>query len=642
MKIKSVHFFLLSLLFVVWLFTGWTSPVYGQEISATLKEIETLYKKESYSIVLEKALSLLNTRADRLAPSESAFLHYYIGLSYKNNDNNDMAADYFKQIEHKYPVSDYLKLAYLELADIFKEDYFQKESYLEKVFANYPRTPEAVNAGIALSRDYLRLKNYKKSLPVLETIVNLWKKGEEAPELYMLLAVSYSGINDFIEAIIYLRLADKKIKAVIDANPLYLFEAGKISYNNLNFDNAIKYLEKLFNVFPSYKKNSEAANLLAQSYEKVGKLFLSAVFLIKAIERKPSQKQRHTLMLNLGSVLGKLDEKEIAKIKRNYPLHSNSNKLLTLVKNNSKVFEERRTATILLSGELKKGGNMEESIDNFHRFLKKKREPIVEKMFKKDLDTYLDQLDKKEEAEALFKTWIKLKKRKSYLSGDNMLRFGRTLVKLQLYGNADEVYRHLIKYQMFSKYWPESLRQLARIYYQLGDYNRCLEFINRLNLTSEPGKSEFNYYKSIAYHNLKKDEPLKDLLEKVSYNKLFTIFQYRLAGKKAIYLENEERYNEALEFYQKMLQFNDTPKIEKGQLMSSIADLYYKVKDMESSLSYYRLAEQYGANLEWSMYRIVSILWDLDKKPEAKQALEKLKNTSPKSFWVKQLEKHVK
>jgi tetratricopeptide (TPR) repeat protein len=364
--------------------------------------------------------------------------------------------------------------------------------------------------------------------------------------------------------------------------------------------------------------------------------------LIKAIEKKPSQKKGHTLMLQLGSVLGKLDEKEIAKIKRNYPLYSNATKLLTLVKNNSTVFEERKTATILLSGELKKGGNMEESIDNFHKFLKTKREPIVEKMFKKDLDTYLDQLDKKDEAEALFKSWVKLKRRKSYLSGENLLRFGRSLEKMGLYQNADEVYRHLIKYQMFSKHWPEALRQLARVYFKMGDYTQCLQFIERLNLSSEPLKSEFNYYKSIAFDNLKKEDDLKDLLEKVQYNKLFTIYQYRLAGKKAVYLESEKRYNEALEYYQKMLQFNDVKGKEKGQLMSSIADLYYKVEDNESALSYYRLAQQYGSNLEWSLYRIASILWELGKKPEAKQALDTLKNTSPDSFWVKQLEKHVK
>ncbi|MCP5051159.1 MAG: hypothetical protein GY940_28600, partial [bacterium] len=349
----------------------------------------------------------------------------------------------------------------------------------------------------------------------------------------------------------------------------------------------------------------------------------------------------HTLFLNLGRILDRLEERDLKKIKQNYPLQSNSKKLLTIVKNNSSNFEERRTAALLLSGVLKKSNNLEQAIENSRNFLETKRDPLVEKMFKKDLNTYLDRMDKRQEVEQLFKSWVKLKRRKSYLSGENLVKFGGILAKMKLYGNAGEVFRHLLKYKLFSKHWETAWQQLARIDFHLGRYEKCLGDIGNLDIGKEPERSEYNYYKSIAYQRLKKENDLKTLLDSIQLNSIITIFQYRMANLKAAHLEKEKKFTDALELYQQMLLFKSGSKNDEGQLMVSIADLYYKVNDMESSLSYYRLAEQSGANLEWTLYRIASILDQLGKKPEAADALLKLKNVNPNSFWVKQLEKNV-
>jgi len=638
---KKINIAVLCVL-ICWCAVGPARLLFAQNTSKAMKEIRELYDKKSYSIVLEKALGVLNTREDRLLPSESAFLHYYIGLAYKQNGNREMAIDYLRKLELKFPKSEFVKPTLMELADLFKDDYFQQEAYLEKVFENYPRTPEAIDAGIRLSRAYIRLKNYRKALPVLETMVNLWKAGDEFPELNMLMTVAYSGTKDYIEAIVYLRIAEKKILPKILVTPRYLFEAGKVFYHSTNFDKAITYLEKLLNVFPNYINNGEATILLAQSYEKVGKLFMSAVFLIKAIEKKPPKKTEYALLLNLGRSLGRLKPQEIKIIKQNYPLHSDAKKLLTLVKSNSPRFEDRREAALLLSGELKKTDNLEGAIEQMRTFLNKERDPVIEKNLKKDLNEYLDQLGSVEQSQELFRSWVKLKRRKSFLSGENLVRFGKKLYQQKLYHNAEEVYLHLIKYKMFSELWPEARRQLARIYFRIGNHQKCLENIDRLNFPKEPEKSEFNYYKCSALKQLDKKDRVKTLLENVSYKKLDTLYQYRLAQLKAIQLEEDKNYNEALEYYQKMLQFNGSSKKDQGQLMSSIGDLYFKVKDLEASLSYYRLAEQYNVNLEWALYRITTILWELDKKDEAKKALEKLKNVTPNSFWVNQLEKYVR
>jgi tetratricopeptide (TPR) repeat protein len=616
----------------------------SRDISSSLKEIEELYTGGKYSIVLEKSLNILNTKGDLLTPHEAAGLHYYIGLAYKKNGNNEMAADYLKTITLKYPASDYLKSTYLELADIFKDDYFLQETYLVKLFESFPNTPEAVQAGIELSKGYLQLKNFKKALPVMETIVNLWKQGEENPELYILMAVAYSGIKDYLEAIEYLRRAENTIKSTIDSNPHYLFEAGKILHNNLNFKKAITYLERMFNVYPTHKDIPEAAIILALCYERENKLNLSAVFLIKAIEKRPPKKYIYDLFLNLGRILGKMDEQELKQIKQNYPLYSDAQKLLTFVKNNSLDFEQKRTAAILLSDEFKKANNMEKVVDNLYNFLKERRDPLVEKLFKQNLDIFLYDLEKKEAYQEIFKVWVKLKPRKSYLSPGNLLRFGQVVQQLQFDANAEEIYLHILKYKMYSEHWPAARKPLIRIYVQLGRHRECLQQLEQLNLDNDREKSEFNYYRLNSYLHLGKDEEVEKFLdsEAGNFDQITDIFQYRIALVKAQHLEKKNKYYEALDIYQQMIAFNQAPPEDEGRLMVSIANLYYELRDPQSSLSYYRLAEKYNTNMEWVLFRIITLLKQTGKKSEAVKEMEKLKKINPGSFWVRQLEKNVR
>jgi len=618
-----------------------TLGLHSQAISSSLKEIEDLYIRGQYSKVLEKSLNILNTEEDRLTPLEAAGLNYYIGLAYKKNGNNEMAADYLKKITLKYPASDYLKSTYLELADLFKDDYFQHETYLVKLFETFPQTPEAVQAGIELSKGYLQFKNFKKALPVMETIVNLWKKGDEYPGLYILMAVAYSGIKDYLEAIDYLRQAENTIQTTIDSNPHYLFEAGKILHNNQNFQKAITYLERMFNVFPHHKKIPEAAILLALCYERENKLNLSAVFLIKAIEKRPPKKYIYDLFLNLGRILAKMDEQELKQIKRNYPLYSDAEKLLTFVKNNSLDFEQKRTAAILLSDEFKKANDMEKVVDNFYNLLREQRDPLVEKLFKQNLEIFLYDLEKKEDYQEIFKTWVKLKSRKSYLSPGNLLWFGQVMQQLQLDANAEEIYLHLLKYQMYAEYWPPAREQLIRIYFQLGHYRECLQQLEQLNLDNEKEKSEFNYYRLFCSLRLEEDEKTEKLLDAGvgNFDRITDIFQYRIALLRAQYLQKKNKLNEAMEIYRQMRTFKQAPREDEGRLMVSVANLYYELKDPESSLNYYRLAEKTNTNIEWVLFRIVTILKQMNKRSEAVIELEKLKEIDPSSFWLRQLEK---
>lgn len=642
MKIRNIKKKSISVFLGFWLWCGVVPSffLWAQNLPLQLKEIEDLYKKGAYSIVLEKSLTLLNTRASRLTPSDQAFLHYHVGMAYKKNDNKEMSVDYFKKLERIAPTSEYLKKAYLELAEIFKGDYFQRETFLDKLFINFPRTPEAVIAGIILSKDYLQLKNYKKALPVLETLVNLWQNANENPELYILLATAYAGIDDYNQALVYVRLAEKKILPSIQNNPDYLFTMGRALYYNLNFDNAITYLENLLNVFPRYKNSADASVMLALSYEKSNKLLYGAISLIKALKQKPPEKNLYTLYLNLGRMLGNMEEKDFVAIKENYPLYTDTKKMLSLVEKNSQDPEERKIATILLSGELKKSNDLEKAIENIYEFLKDKRDPVVEKMFKTDLDVYLDHLDKQQEVEQLFWIWMKMKQRKSFLSNDNLLHFGDILYRMGLFINASEVYLHILKYQMYTELWPIANFQLARIYFQMGKYKSCLDYIAKLKIESEPERSEFNYYKAISYEQLKQMDCLQQLLDSVEINTIFTIFQYHIIDIKAAQLEKQKKYPEALALYQSMTSFRETSKEEQGKLLITIADIIFKQGDLEAALKGYQLAEPLQVNLDWVLYRIVTILRMQDKKAEANEVLKKLKKIKPGSFWLQQLEKY--
>lgn len=649
MRLKNKFFFnrfpavLAAALLLVPMLTG-ANPQDTQvtpkpKLSTALREIETLYNNKKYAIVLEKALGILNTGKNTITPVEGGFLHYYVGMAYKGSGDEKNAAVYFKKVEQQYPLSQYMKQTYLELADIYKADYFQKVSYLEQLYQKYPQTPEAIKAGIDLSRGYMKLKNYRKALPILETVVNVWKKGDENPELYMLLAVAYSGINDYIEALDYLRRTEKKVPKLIDANPDYLFEAGKISHNNTNFDKGIIYLEKLFNVYPNYKRYPEASIILAQCYEREKKHFLSAVFLIKAIEKKPAQRYMHTLMLNLGRVLQELDKKELTKIKRSYPLHADSKKLLTLVKNNSLDFEQRRTAAILLSGALKKADNLEQAVDNYYKFLGEQRDPLVEKLFKENLDKYLDGLAGKKQYEKMFQAWVKLKGRKSFLSADNLVRFGELLKRMKLYANAREVFTHITKYKMYRKFWPTAYGQLARIEFIMGKYDDCLSYIARLNIDKEPEKSEFKLYETKSYLELKKTEDVKEQLETIKPDAIENIYHYRLYGLKAAGLEKQKEYDEALRFYQLMRGYQPVPDRDRALLLIALADVHFKKQDLITADDYYREAEPLNVNIDWILYRRIKIARTQKQKEAAAEMLAKFKQIKPDSFWLTQLEK---
>ena len=652
MAIKRILFVCLVLLFSGEIFST---------ITSSLNEIESLLKSEKYSIALEKSLNFLNTSEGNLSQSEAGALHYFIGLAYKKSGNPEMAVTYLKKIETQFSTSGYLKQSYMELADIYKDDFFQWEAYLEKVFEQFPNSKEAIQAGIELVKGNLKLQNFKKTVPMVEKLVNLWKAGEDNPELYMLAALSYSGINDYIEAIDYLRIAEKTIQSTIDDNPLYIFEAGKICYNNQNFRKAIEYLNRLFNIYPNYKDIAEATILMAQSYEREKNLFMSAVYLIKAVEKNPPiPKRKYSLMLNLGRVLSMLEEEELEKIRKNYPLYADPQKLLNFVKANSPVFEQKREAAILLSGEFKKVQDFEQVVDNYYRFLRDKRDPLVEKYFRENLDLYIDDLKRNGGYDRIFKFWVVIKDKKSYLSDQNLLKLGEVLLQMQLYENAEEVFQHMNKYSIYEKMWPIVRRDLARIYFAVGQYKDYLDIRKKLEVTEEPEKSEFAYYTLRVYKELKMDEEFKTHFDGIGITSktIENPFQYKVLELKGEQLERIGKNTLALDLYNDMMLYPQITYPQRFGLMLKIADLYYKNENWDASLDYYERAEKYKATIketveediqlapepettEWILFRKIFIYKNTQREELATETLKQLRDVNPDSFWIRQVEKNV-
>ena len=659
-KKKPMHFCITGLInsLAIFLFILAAANI-SYAATIDLNGIETLLKNKNYSAALEKALDILNTKQSLLAPGEAGKLYYLIGIAYKKNGNTDMASTYLKKIESQFPTSEYVKQSLLELADIYIDDDSQRETYLEKVFEKFPKTPEAIYAGIELSKSYFNVKDFKKAAPLIEKMVKVWNVGKDYPELEFLLAKIYAGMGNYTQAVIHLKNAENKIPKIIENNPSYLLEAGKIYYNNWNLGKAETYLTKLINVYPSYTDIDEAAIILAQAYAQEKNSFMSAVFLIKVLSNNPTdEKKQYNLLLNLGKILGTLKVDELEKIKANYPRYWDAKKLLTLVKDNSPDSNQKRSAAILLGSEFEKAGDFKQATDNYYRFLETKRDPLVEKHFKEGLDVYLDFLLKSKNDDEILKLWVLIKERKSYLSATNLLKLGSALFDMKLYGGAQEIYSFMDQYTMFSQYWPTVRQQLARLYFKIGQFDEYLNIRAKIMMdnAAEPEKSEFLYYTLEAYKKMGSSEELNKTLKTITVNpqKIENVFQFKILSMKAEAMGEEKDPTAnaaALHLYKKLSNYKGLTTPLELDLLVKTGDLNVSLGNWESALQNYNNAEDFlvsginGINdtgksyKEWILFRKIYIYQHINRPGDANKMLTELKKVNPTSFWVQQAEK---
>jgi len=601
------------------------------------KEIKTLYDNGKYNTVLEKSLNILTLQKDKLTNKELEEIYFYIALSYKNLNNEQMEISYLKKIENISKGSDILKNVYKEFIRIYKNDYYKREAYHQKIFKEFPKTKDAVFSGYELAKENLKYNSYKKSLEFLEPIVKLWKMGDLIPEIYILCYVAYSGVKDYIEAIDYLRMAEKKAKALIKKNSIYLYEAGKISYFNLNYKRAVLYLSQLVNVYPDFKNVGEAGIILAKSYEKLNNNYMASVYLVNILKNNKvvlKLSVKYTIMLNLGRILQKLSKNELKNIKTLHPLFTDSEYLLKNVYKGSKNFDERREATILLSQKYKDLRDYEKLIDNYYKFLNKSRDEYVEKLFKKNVNLFVESMIRKKRFEKIFEFWVKLKLRKSYFSGENLMKLGTSLINIGMYKNAKEIFEHILKYNMYAKFHEKSRYYLLRIYNYQQDYTHLKYLIDKYY--NNNNDDEIKYYLLNIYKNEKSDKLKKFLLD-YNVNKINNKYAYFILKEKVIYLINIKKYKDSIEILKKMLNSTFLQKSDKNLLLSWLADSYYLIGKFDKALNYYNMLEKDKYNIEWILFQKYNIFKRLKDKIGMENSLNKLKTLNSDSFWLKQL-----
>ena len=614
-------------------------------------EYEELYNAKKYSILLEKSINLLSLNKNSLSNEDTEFLYYYTAIAYIKNKNIDIGKSYLIKIEKEFPKGQYLKNAYQELIKIYDKDKIRKFYYLKKLTSEFPKTREAFDASILLGKQYIKERKFNSAINVFEQIVNEWNMGDINPESYILLTLSYSRTDAYLDALDYLRLAKKKAPKLIRLRAEYLFESSKIYFNTQNYKDSTAGFRRFLNVFPKDKKYSDALLYLSKSLMKEKKYYDASTVMIEGLYKNRSlrnhrslenKKKYFSLLLNITQSLIKLTEKERSVFKKKYKSFSDIDKNLNEIKNKSINYNERRTATVLLNNKFLRNGDIEGAIKNYFIFLKKKGDPYIRKKFREYLTEYIKGIETDDMGKML-KLWVLVKPRKSYLSGVNLIELAKHLVNIGLIKNGEDIYTHILKYTLYKKFWKISQNQLARIKYEIGEYEEFLKLFDKLSFDSKNKtieKDEFLYYKLIALQKTDKIQDADKILKDVFVKKISTIHQYKLMKAKADYFIRNKNNTGALELYKNI---TNTSFAKKNKLVieTKIADLYYLLNQYDKALAEYKRIEQKKINMEWVLFQKTNIYRKKNMKKEAELEIEKLKKLNPESFWLKQLNKNV-
>jgi tetratricopeptide (TPR) repeat protein len=444
---------------------------------------------------------------------------------------------------------------------------------------------------------------------------------------------AYAGIDDYIEALDYYYSGQKSVEKVLLANPLYLFTAGKILFNNQHFKESLQILQRYVNKFPIDSNYFSGITFLSKSYERIKNYTLSAVYLIQALDKTPPESIRYELMLILGRVLTRLtpDKRETLS-----PTYRNPKVVLATVKNNSKKYEETREATILLNDELLKEKDFEKVIDNYYKFLLEKRDKVVVTLFKKNLNRYIQYLQNNNEYELLFQLWVNLKNRKSFLSDKILVQLADNLYQAKLFLNADGIYMHILAYNLYKKYWNTARLQHSRILFKIGHYDEFLTYIKDFNHQFSTKDFEFEYLQALSIIRTH-PEKLPDFLKNLQLKNIRNTFTYSLKLIKAQNLKNMQKYEKSLEVLQELSKntFREISEAQKATCLIYSADIHYILKKYRKALKLYTSAVKHKFGLDWIFYRQIKCSEILGL--ESKDIQNKLKEKFPNSFWTGEL-----
>ncbi len=283
-------------------------------------------------------------------------------------------------------------------------------------------------------------------------------------------------------------------------------------------------------------------------------------------------------------------------------------------------------------------------IEIYYGFLKKKRDPLVERYFKENLALYIKQLYKKKNYDKILRFWIMIKSRKSFLSGPNLIKLGDVLTEMELYLNAGEVYDHLLKYRMFSTYWPEAKKQKVRLAYFMNQYEEMLAKLVKIK-ELKPGREadEFAYYRMKAHQKLGNTAKVDGGMGEISGDTIGNSFKFKLVQAKTRWLEESKKFKEALALCRKLLAYKGLKESRQIELKLKMADLQFINNEFKIALDLYLEVEKRvnKKNREWVLFQKINIYKKTDRAAEAAAEMQKLKKLNPDSFWIKQAEKDV-
>jgi len=637
---KRLLIVLLNLLFITGLLSG-----------IDKEDIKRIYNSGKYGILLEKTLNILNINEKNISKNDKLFLYYYIGLAYLKNNNTDMALSYFLKIEKESEKSELLKLSYVQLVKLYKNNLIKKLIYLKKLSSEYPKTKEAFDASIELGKYYLKRRKFNYAINIFEKIVNEWGMGDSNPEVYILLTLSYSGTDAYLDALDYLRIAKKKIPKLLKIRADYLFEASKIYFNTQNYKDSTDGFRRFLNIFPKDKRKNEVLLYLSKSLMKEKKYHDAAIIMIEGLYKNRSlrnyrslenKKKYFSLLLNLTQSLIKLKESERKLLRKKYKSFTDIDKNLNEIKNKSINYNERRTATVLLNNKYLRNGDIEGAIRNYFYFLKKKGDPYIRKKFREYLNKYVLEIRSEKDMSKILKLWLLVKPRKSYMSGKNLIVLAENLVEIGFLKNAEDVYNHIVKYTLYKKFWQTARNQVAKIRYRNGEYEEFLSLYGGIRFAGKEKKDkeyEFLYYKINSLEKLGKTKKLEKILETVNIKDITSVYRMKIVRLKANMLAKKRKISEAIKLYENIKDSQFIKRSRKNYTDSKLADLYYLSDRLDEALKEYGKLEKSGKNLEWTLFQKVNIFRKKKDDKNAKSVLEKLQKLSPDSFWLKQLNK---
>lgn len=621
-----IRFFLL---FSIALFLG------AQDDRAALQKIEQLFLSKSHQQVIEAAPELLSSA--KLTLSEKSRLYFYLGEAYAATSQPQEAIKYLMEVDRIDPTSPSRLAVYQRLKDLYQQDETRYQSYLEKIFTQFPKTPQAVSAGKEWASRLISAKTWTKAVEILETMVKLWKIEDKDGVLHMQLATAHAGLRDFVEAVDYLRYVEKNNKELLQNHPENIFTSAQIQYSTRNFEKAVALLTRLINVYRSSALFLDASLLLAQSHEQLKNPYLGAVTLISAMKTSSPGVKRHQLMLLLGQLISQMTMDERLRLENVYPGMTNMEQFLTQVFANAQDLNLKRQACQILARDLRNRQLPEQAVALYLSFLSKKRETSMVDLLKSAMDEWLKQIEEKKDLESLKRLWSTFQNKKSFLSGNNLILLAKQLLDHNMLQPAGEVLAHILRYNMYKSLWIDAQMYQLELFRIEKKYEEMKKILDTVQFQVSR-KTLYRWYAwTLAKETKAGQEVIDALLTNLPPADMRDPKARELAFKSIDRLLEKKEFDQATRELQTLWDRKNLLEADRPEITRRLALAAFHLGRLEQALKLYEKLAEIPNEEAWSLFRQISILRQLGREQEALALIEKLKTRYPDSYWSNQI-----